>query len=107
MTATLFEWSEHNRSRRNDPETSREAARSVTEKGGTLKPSQIDSLHILRQLGTATQKTLELHPDLSKQYSPSRIRSSVSELVKMGLVADSGQRERLDSGRKAIVWRVA
>lgn len=107
MTPSLFSWSAKNRSRKSDPDTSREAAKAVTDKGGTLKPSQIDVLHILKQYRTATQKTLENTEDLQRNYSPSRIRSAVSELVRMGIVVDSGQRERLESGRKAIVWRMA
>ena len=103
---TLLEWA-GTRSRANDPDTSKEAADAVTAKGGTLKPSQIDVLHILKQYRTATQKTLENTEDLQRNYSPSRIRSAVSELVQMGMVVDSGERERLESGRKAIVWRLA
>lgn len=104
---SLLEWGENNRSRTNGPETSRQAARAVTEKGGTLKPSQIDVLQIIKQRGTCTQRTLEETECLAKKYSPSRIRSAVSELKQMRLVSDSGQRERLESGRMAIVWRVS
>lgn len=39
--------------------------------------------------------------------SESGIRSRRSELVALGKVVDTGARERLESGRQAIVWSVA
>jgi len=37
--------------------------------------------------------------------SPSGIRTTRSNLVKAGLVMDTGERVKLISGRKAIVWK--
>jgi hypothetical protein len=99
MTANLFEWgAAHARS--SDPQTSHDAARSVT--GSTLKPSQVDTLAALRKRGPSTQAGIETL--LAGQYSPSRIRTAVSELRDANLVRDTGRKERLPSGRMAIVW---
>lgn len=46
---------------------------------------------------------LKLAPRATEQS----IRSRRAELVKKGLVIDSGQREKLSSGRYAIVWSKA
>jgi hypothetical protein len=39
--------------------------------------------------------------------SPSGLRTRTNELVKAGLVKDSGKREETPSGRKAIIWELA
>ena len=71
-----------------------------------MKPSQTDVLRLMQEIGDCTQRTLECHPRLNSKYSPSRIRSAVSELSRQGKVWDTGSRVRLASGRRAIVWRV-
>lgn len=91
--------------RTTDPDTSKEAAEEITKPGGKMKPSQKDVLQVMSRIGDCTQRTLEVHPHLSTKYSPSRIRSAVSELRHQGKVWDTGSRVRLASGRRAIVWR--
>jgi hypothetical protein len=43
----------------------------------------------------------------TKTASDSGIRSRRSELAATGLVIDSGERQRMDSGRMSIVWSIA
>lgn len=90
--------------RHTDPQTSHEAAASVTDLTAT-------KLSILKALN---------HPrtdvDLVSAYnnlktapitSESGIRSRRAELVAAGLVVDSGERVKLPSGRRAILWAKA
>ena len=91
---------EHARARSSDPSTSHEAAASVS-----VKPSQRDVLAALNTIGPATQKDLENYHPLSALYSPSRIRTAVRELADAGRVIDTGKKRRLESGRKAIIWK--
>jgi hypothetical protein len=37
-------------------------------------------------------------------YPPHELRARISELRRKGLIADSGQRRRLRSGKRGIVW---
>jgi hypothetical protein len=93
--------------RRTDPETSRDAATSVTD----LRGSQAAILSVLRQ-GRADYETLidrynscrRDHPDVYPRQSPSGLRTRVAELRDRGYVHDSGGRVTLPSGRHAIVW---
>lgn len=95
------------RARSTDPETSHAAARSVKD----LRSSQADVLVVLRRMVPMTDEELvETYQDLARSgfvrsQSPSGIRTRRSELVELGLVEDSGQRETLRSGRRAIVWK--
>jgi hypothetical protein len=50
-----------------------------------------------------TMARLQLAPTASE----SGIRSRRAELVRQGVVKDSGERQVLRSGRKAVVWTVA
>lgn len=96
--------------RRSDPSTSHQAAASLTV--DALRASQAAVLAALRAAGPMTDVTLvdwyveaaKGDPDYPRQ-SQSGIRSRRAELVAGGLVEDTGQRVRLDSGRQAIVWR--
>lgn len=87
------------RARRRDPETSREAARSVE----NIWESQRTILELLQRRGASTDEEIFM---LVSGMSPSGARTRRSELVKMGLVRDSGQRRKLSTGRRAIVWEV-
>lgn len=87
-----------------DPETSHEAAESVSQVSETQK-------YILKALNHP-----RTDPDLAEAYmnlknapqaSLSGIRSRRAELVAKGLVKDTGDRVKLESGRNAIVWAVA
>ena len=99
---TLDDWT-GTRARASDPDTSKSAGNHVART--TLKPSNVDVLGVLKRTDGRTQRDMETHPRLYAKYSPSRIRSAVSELRQAGLVEDTGKRVRLESGRKAIVWR--
>jgi hypothetical protein len=86
-----------------DPETSHEAAESVT----NITPTRQHILKALSKPRTDSEmiqvyRTLETSP----RASDSGLRSRRSELVEMGLVRDSGKRVRLDSGRYSVVWEV-
>lgn len=87
--------------RHTDPQTSHEAAQSVTNltatKQSILKAlnhprTDIDLIEAYRNLKTAPRA------------SESGIRSRRAELVVAGLVVDTGERRKLSSGRQAIVW---
>ena len=91
--------------RTSDPNTSHEAEKSVT--GLALSYRVI--LGILRDYGPMNDQTIiatwrrtQIHP-----ASDSGIRSRRSELAATGLVIDSGERQRMDSGRMSIVWSIA
>ena len=94
------------RTRTGDPETSLEAARSVTD----LTGEQSAVRQVLKVLGPMTDTTLNDHynnpeafPLLPRQ-SDSGLRARRSELVTRGLVRDTGRKVKLPSGRRAIVW---
>ena len=95
--------------RRGMPETSYKAAASVVNLGRTRDAI----LHLLRMHGPMTDEHIWARYLNTKHYredypnvSPSGLRSRRSELVKLGLVCDSGQRAKTQSGRESIVWRV-
>lgn len=90
--------------RRTDPSTSHEAAESVENLTATQK-------YVLEAL-VRPRTDLELveaygYLKLAPRASESGIRSRRAELVRSGLVVDSGERKKLPSGRRAIVWRRA
>lgn len=89
--------------RKTDPGTSHEAARSVD----NITATQEFILRILKNPMTDYElvdlyqnSTLESVP----RASESGIRSRRAELVGRGIVRDSGARQVLPSGRRAIVW---
>jgi hypothetical protein len=86
--------------RRTDPGTSWAAANSLDPT--VLRSSQRAVLTILQDIGPMTDA--ELCARMAPAMSPSGARSRRSELVAKGLVYDTGKRERLHSGRWAIVW---
>lgn len=88
--------------RTTDPETSHQAAESVTD----LRDKQRHVLAALAALGPSTDHQLVedyAMLDLAPQ-SPSGIRTRRRELTDAGLVRDTGERRQLASGRNAIVW---
>jgi len=91
--------------RNTDPQTSHDAADSVRETTATQNG-------ILRVLAHKPQTDVQIIEAYRKIYflpkaSESGIRSRRAELVERGLVKDSGLREKMPSGRFAIVWRTA
>lgn len=94
-----------------DPQTSHDAAKSVT----NVTATQAFIAKLLQM--PMTDEDLIHHYQMQirmgaderdvPRASESGIRSRRAELVKKGLVVDSGERERLSTGRKAIVWKAA
>ena len=92
------------RARSTDPQTSADAARSVT----GLREKQKAVLRVFdaygpQTLGELVQSYRYLSLKLPRQ-SDSGIRTRCSELVAMGLVRDTGLRRKMSTGRMAIVW---
>ena len=101
----------HAPTRRGMPETSYKAAASVVNLGRTRDAI----LSVLRDYGWQTDEEIadvySFRHYLGRPFdypkvSPSGLRSRRSELVKLGLVCDSGQRAKTQSGRESIVWSV-
>ena len=90
------------RSRRSDPVTSVDAGRAAD-----LHGSQAAVLDLMRGFGVEFGWTqCELEDRLRGDWSPSRIRSAVSELQAKGLVeVIEGVARRTRYGRKARVYR--
>ncbi len=86
------------RSRSKDPVTSLEAGRAAD-----LKGSQAAVLEHLRYGGEYTQADIEYA--FRNEWSPSRVRSAVSELRELGLVETTGERRLTRYGREADVYR--
>lgn len=94
------------RARAGHPQTSHDAAASVTKLG----EKQNDVLLVIKTItGSCTlEELVETYDGVVNvaEQSPSGIRSRCSELVKLGLVENSGERRKTRSGRAAIVWRI-
>lgn len=86
----------------NVPDTSLEAWDSI--QGSSLKPSQRLVLSTMARLAPCTQQSLEKDERLSARFSPSRIRTAVSELERLKLVRNTKKRTKLPSGRSAYLW---
>lgn len=89
--------------RRGDPGTSWAAARSLDPEG--LRASQRYVLTILQVHGPMTDEALVARA--AGNLSPSGARTRRAELVALGAVVDSGDRERTAAGRQAVVWKAA
>ena len=97
------------RARRTDPETSHEAAASVTELG----KKQAAVLAVVRRLKQCTDVQLverymlpEDSDELFVSQSISGIRTRRAELVRKGLVRFTGRYGTTDRGRRTRVWEV-
>lgn len=91
------------RARKTDPETSHEAAASVSD----LRRSQQEVLEAVRDLEHATDDEIFAYLNAKGVLmSPSGARTRRKELVDAGLVRDSGFPGRTASGRRAIKWEV-
>jgi hypothetical protein len=87
-----------------DPQTSHEAEASVT---GLAETYRI-ILATLRQSGPMNDQALiRAFQSSGKRASDSGIRSRRSELTAQGLIVDTGDRVKMESGRMSIVWGVA
>lgn len=92
------------RARKTDPKTSHDAAESVNQVTRTQE-------YVLRALRRPRNDSQLIEAYRSYKTAPraseSGIRSRRAELVDRGLVVDSGQRVKTESGRWSIVWRSA
>ncbi len=94
------------RSRWSDPETSRKAAESITLPRVTDTQRRI----LAALIRPATDEELiariaDLWPE--HRVSPQSIRSRRAELVRRGLVVDSGTTRPTEYGSSATVWRLS
>lgn len=88
--------------RTTDPITSHLAAASVT----GIRASQRMILGALQRHGPGTDEDIYEWLRLEgHKISLSGARTRRSELVRLGLVRDSGEKRRLHSGRLSIVWQ--
>lgn len=98
-------------SRTTDPETSRQAAASLSKE--KMRETQRQILEVLGRFGPSCDEDIATYfRQLSEieswpLQSPSGLRSRRAELVSSGLVRDSGQRTKTSSGRQTIVWELA
>lgn len=111
-TSSLPLFAEAARARRSDPETSHEAARQATEK---LRASQEAVLRVFRihrmmsdeQLLAAYSLYSSQIPEFPQQ-SPSGLRTRRHELVLLGKIVYTGQRDQKAEGKvKPRIWRLA
>lgn len=91
--------------RKTDPGTSHIAARSVQ----NISPTQQGILNLLKNAMT-DESLVNVYTGLAKggyvpAASDSGIRSRRAELVKQGLVVDTGERDKMTTGRLATVWK--
>jgi hypothetical protein len=102
--------------RTTDPDTSRDAALSLDETKVTQ--TMKDIIKILREQGPMIDELLisryfelqygrQLREEETFYASESGIRTRRSQLVKLGMVEDTGRRSPTRSGKSAIVWRIA
>lgn len=92
-----------------DPQTSHDAARSVR----NLTETQSAIMELYRVFGSMVDDKLVMNYErfvkakIAPRASLSGIKTRRHELVTAGKVQDSGSREKLESGRKAIVWELS
>ena len=90
---------EYTRTRRNDPQTSRDAAKSVVP---VVSDIQARVLRALQAAGHNGLTDEELSNKLGCKGSTARTRRS--ELVEKGFVLDSGYKRPLESRKLGAVW---
>jgi hypothetical protein len=91
--------------RATDPETSRDAAASVSSE--KIRGGRLLIYRTLVDFGPMIDDEIYGFSAVRAELSPSGARTRRSELVSRGLVVDSGARKTTRSGRQAIVWAVA
>jgi hypothetical protein len=89
--------------RRGHPETSHEAAASLS--SDALSELQTRVLEWFQANGPATDETL-LRAEEFNELGASTARSRRATLVERGFIRDSGRREVNSRGRNMIVWEV-
>lgn len=87
--------------RRTDPDTSRDAARAVTQHAGALQTLVLEEFSLHDYM--TDEELIERVPDV---WWPT-LKKRRSELTALGLLVDSGQRRKSARGRQMIVWRLA
>ncbi len=80
-----------------DRDTSSDAAASVAPRAETLRARALDEIERSNGL-TADQVAGRLGMSILS------IRPRITELARLGMVRDTGERRRNNSGRRAIVW---
>jgi len=94
------------RARNTDPETSHEAADSVK-----MRRNQKAVLQVFKDdpSGFTDWELVRVYPEYKELpvQSESGLRTRRKELVEQGLVIDTGRKQRLPSGRRAIIWCIA
>ena len=90
------------RARNTDPQTSHDAAKSLTD----VTAIQGYVLRALRRPRTDQElvDAYRAYKNAPPATEDSTIRTRRNELVRRGLVVDTGERRPSRSGRKAIVW---
>lgn len=89
--------------RTTDPETSHEAAQSIT----NITPLKQEILQRLMTPMTDADLIAVIRNGSRLLVTESGVRSRRAELVQAGLLKDTGAREKLSTGRNAIVWGLA
>lgn len=88
------------RTRRRDPDTSRDAARAVTQHAGALRNLVLEEFNL--RDGLTDEELVARIPDRKDDTVIKRR----CELRDLGLLVDSGERRRNSNGRNVIVWRL-
>jgi hypothetical protein len=92
--------------RSTDPQTSHDAAASV----GNITDTKKAIVRILEVHGPLTDPEINakynkmVNLGIAPRASESGLRSRRSELVNIGVVEDTGFKQKLESGRNAIIW---
>lgn len=95
--------------RRNDPETSHEAAASVKD----ISKTHERILEVLDRYGPATDEEIyRYYFNLAELFSwppasPSGLRSRRAELVTLGKVYDTGKKGHTSAGRPTTIWELS
>lgn len=89
------------RARKTDPETSHEAATSVRDVRRSYQ-------YVIRALRRPAHDVVLIERYRKFATAPratdSGIRTRRKELVRLGMIVDTGRKVKLDSGRQSIVW---
>lgn len=88
--------------RRTDPDTSYEAALSLSSERLSWCRRMI--LALLRQGALTDEQIADRWAEVGSPQSPSSLRTRRAELVDAGLVRDSGRHGLTRSGRRTIIW---